>query len=130
MPDDAAFGLRIRQHGSALVVELWGELDILAADRLLRLVPQERDVLVLDLRDVTFVDCSGLSLLLRVHRRLQLRHGHLTVVVANPFHRRLFRLTRLDTVLNVVEDPGNGFPPGVRGTSPVDREARPAPAAT
>ncbi|MCQ4205690.1 STAS domain-containing protein [Streptomyces longispororuber] len=127
MPDDSTFGLRIRRHGSPLVIELWGELDVLAAvrlsDRLLRLAAGARGVLVLDLRDVVFVDCSGLSMLLRVHRRLGLRHGHLTLVVVNPFHRRLLRLTHLDTVLHVVEEFDGDLPPGVRGTESVDSGA-------
>ncbi|MCQ4205658.1 STAS domain-containing protein [Streptomyces longispororuber] len=125
--DDLTFGLRIRRQGVLLVVELWGELDVFAGcrlpDRLLRLLPEECHSLVLDLRDVAFMDCSGRSSLLRVHHRLKAQKGQLTVVVDNPFHRRLFRLMRVDRVLDVVESLDSALPPEAQGMSPQGCEA-------
>ncbi|MGH4031204.1 STAS domain-containing protein [Actinomycetota bacterium Odt1-20B] len=100
-----AFGVRarrVRGDQETLVVEVRGELDILAATRLSpqleHLAQEPYPRLVLDLRPVSFVDCSGLSLLMRVRHHVAARDGELTLVIDRPFFRRILRLAGLSGV--------------------------------
>ncbi|MCW2875295.1 MAG: sulfate transporter [Streptomyces oryziradicis] len=113
------FSMRERSVGGTTVVELSGEVDILAATRtsgrLDALTSSLHPDLVMDLRAVTFIDCSGLSLLVRARRRVVERGGRLAVVSDSPSVLRLLRLTRLAAVFVVHEDLASALaaePPG------------------
>src|SRR5207245_4107596 len=58
--------------------------------------------IVLDLSDTTFIDSTGLSVLLNELRRIHRMRGRLTVVCANPTVLRLFQVTRLDSTFDIV----------------------------
>lgn len=97
-----------RPVGAVMVVEIRGELDLVAktriTDRLEQLARAPRPDLVLDLRQVTFVDCSGLAILCGVRSRVVAGGGRLRVVSPAPAFRRLLRLTGLTADFELFED--------------------------
>lgn len=103
-----------REHvvGATTVVELSGEVDILAATalaaRLDEITGARCPDLVLDMRSVTFIDCCGLSLLCRTRRRTEAKAGRLRLagVAESPSVLRLLRLTGLLPVFDLCLDPG------------------------
>jgi anti-sigma B factor antagonist len=95
-----------RSNGQA-VVAVRGELDFYTAPRLWEAIdaaisatPHE---LVIDLSDVSFVDSSGLSVLVRAHKRLRPIAGTVVVRGAGDQVYKALELTKLTKVL-VVED--------------------------
>ena len=63
-------------------------------------------IVALDLREVSFLDSSGLRLLLRLHKELG-DEGRRLVVVQGPRRvARVFELTGAEDQLEIVEDPG------------------------
>ncbi|GAA4443291.1 STAS domain-containing protein [Phytohabitans houttuyneae] len=56
---------------------------------------------VLDLRDVSFVDSTGLGLLLSVHDRAAAEGGWLRLAALNPLVRRLLHTTELERRFDV-----------------------------
>ncbi|MFG2226650.1 STAS domain-containing protein [Streptomyces sp. NPDC048644] len=96
--------------GSTTVVELRGELDVLAAwtlsDRLDDFTGTRRPDLILDLRAVTFIDCSGLSLLCRARHRTRAKAGRLrlTGVATGDSVMRLLAMTGLTGSFDVLTD--------------------------
>jgi anti-anti-sigma factor len=102
------FGVREWTVGATAVVEVTGELDIVAAAsvsvRLDELTAGSRPDVVLDLRGVTFMDCSGLSVLVRVRKRTLERGGRLGIVGDSPQVLRLLRLTRLSRSFALHDD--------------------------
>ncbi|MDQ7906295.1 STAS domain-containing protein [Phytohabitans sp. ZYX-F-186] len=56
---------------------------------------------VLDLRDVSFVDSTGLGLLLSVHDRAMAEGGWLRLAALNPLVRRLLQTTELERRFHV-----------------------------
>ncbi len=60
--------------------------------------------LVLDLSDVTFIDSTGLSVLLNALRMVTQRHGGLALVCKNPTVLRLFEITSLDGTFEIFSD--------------------------
>ncbi|TJZ59332.1 STAS domain-containing protein [Streptomyces piniterrae] len=107
--DYQGFVGRVRAVGTTTILELRGELDILAvavlSDRLNDLSGARPDLL-LDLRAVTFIDCAGLSLLVRARQRARDRGGRLrlTGVAAGGSVDRLLRMTGLIGEFEIVAD--------------------------
>ncbi|MEV6945189.1 STAS domain-containing protein [Streptomyces sp. NPDC051172] len=97
-----------RVIGGTTVVEMRGEIDMLTATPLLArldtLTAGPRPHLVLDLRPVTFIDCSGLRLLCRARNRVLARQGRLRLVTDNGRHLRVLRLALLADVFEILPD--------------------------
>ncbi|MFE6285292.1 STAS domain-containing protein [Streptomyces sp. NPDC057877] len=101
-------GSRARVIDGTTVVELSGEIDILAAPHLwTRLDPLTAGPcpdLVLDLRPVSFIDCSGLAVLCRTRNRVLDRGGRLRLVISSPRILRILRCTGLGHAFEVTPD--------------------------
>ncbi|WP_262056828.1 STAS domain-containing protein [Streptomyces sp. STR69] len=90
---------RTRPYGTFTVVEVSGEIDMATAGLVVEHLDaatavEEPDVLV-DLRPVEFLDCSGLRVLCRAERRARERGGRLRIVSDGPRIDRLLRASGL-----------------------------------
>lgn len=65
--------------------------------------------LVVDMRPLDFLDSSGLGLLLRVLRDMNLRKAPLVLAGLNPDLRNLFRITGIERLFEFSEDPRQAF---------------------
>ncbi|MET9295043.1 STAS domain-containing protein [Streptomyces sp. NPDC003077] len=126
------FGSRERPAGFGIVVELSGEMDILAATelsgRLDEITGGRHPDVVLDVRAVTFMDCGGLSLLCRARHRAESRGGSLRLagVAASRSVRRLLGLTGLARYFVIDEAAGLAGPlPGAAEEFPARGDAFP-----
>ena len=92
-----------------LRLEVDGEIDLSSGPGLLdsvlcaALASNHRQV-VMDLRDVTFIDSCGLSAIIQTHRRLCDNGSHLVIVRPAPMVRRLIEMTGLDSMLDLRPD--------------------------
>ena len=88
------------------LVTLSGELDAATAtllyDQLSDLEVEDVQHVVLDLAQVSFMDSTGLSVIVTEHKRLQHVGGGLTIFAPPSSVRRLFEITGLDAVLDIV----------------------------
>lgn len=95
------------RSGQAAVVALRGELDMAGAAALeAELEGLNGDALVIDLRDVTFMDSSGLRVLVVASRRAQDGGQRFALVPGSAQVMRVFEITRMRERLEFVEDPG------------------------
>jgi anti-anti-sigma factor len=103
------FEVSIDQRAGATHVAMTGELDISTATRLeedlRRIEAEEPAVIVLDLQRLTFMDSSGLRLLITADARAREQGRRVVIVQGNEMVQRVMRLTRLDERLDIVEDP-------------------------
>ncbi|WP_229698455.1 STAS domain-containing protein [Wenjunlia tyrosinilytica] len=101
--------VRERLLGEAVVVELSGEVDACSAPRLSSyldsLSDQSEPDVVVDLRKVTFIDCSGLSVLVRLRNRVCARSGRVRLVCSDPRTLKTLHLTRLSGHFPILADP-------------------------
>ncbi|WP_333778265.1 STAS domain-containing protein [Streptomyces sp. IBSBF 3136] len=92
--------------GGATVVPLHGEIDVLTApalsERLDALTARPRPDLVLDLRPVAFIDCTGLGVLCRARNRVLAERGRLRLVADSSSVLRVLRVTGLSDVFEVI----------------------------
>ncbi|MGM9662477.1 MAG: anti-sigma factor antagonist [Oscillospiraceae bacterium] len=86
--------LKTRAEGRTLTAQLSGELDHHGAKELLRQLELAIDAetplqLVLDFSGVSFMDSSGIAVVMRAHRRMQTLGGSAVVVRAPEQARRV-----------------------------------------
>ena len=104
------FGFESEARGPVAVVALRGELDLLSTaelePELLRLSEEPGiGVLALDLRDLEFMDSSGLRLVVLVERRLRETGRRLVLVRGPQMVQRVFEITRMEERLEFVDAP-------------------------
>ena len=97
------------RRGEAAVLVVSGELDLgtvgILRDRL-RSEEAQAAIVVLDLRQLQFIDSSGLSLVVSEQQRARTEGYRLAVAVGGAASvQRLFELTGLQGTLTLVEDP-------------------------
>lgn len=107
--------IRVVKDRDRTTVVLDGEIDMSTADRVRSAassaLARHPDALVVDLRLVRFIDSCGLRALVDVQREAERRSERL-VIVRGPLNvDRVFQITALDRVLNMVDDPASLPPP-------------------
>jgi anti-anti-sigma factor len=105
------FAIRIEREDGRAHVTLEGELDIAttpsAEADLRRLEADGADLIVLDLRGLTFMDSTGLRLLVAADARAR-EGGHRLAIIRGPVAvQRVLELTGLDAKLDLVDDPAD-----------------------
>ena len=89
------------------VLALRGELDVATvprlADPLRDVIAAGKTAVVIDLGELTFLDSTGLMVLLNGLRRVVRQGGNLAIVCTNPTVLRLFDITGTKTTFTVVE---------------------------
>jgi anti-anti-sigma factor len=89
-------------------VSLRGELDIASTERLdheLQALENDAAVIVLDLREVEFIDSTGVRALIAADERARSNGRRLVVVRGSTAVDRLLSVTQLDRRLEIVDDP-------------------------
>src|SRR5256885_13299135 len=104
-----ALETNVTTNGSTVTVAFSGELDISRAEEvereLERIEADGPDLIVFDLRDLEFLDSTGLRLILGADSRGR-REGRRVVIVPGPESvHRVFRITLLDNRLEFVDSP-------------------------
>jgi anti-anti-sigma factor len=86
--------MRSFRVGDTHVIELGGELDLTTAadvDREVRRVEHtSAHVVAIDLHDLTFIDSTGIRVMLQAHRRSTVGGNRLAIVKGNESVQRLF----------------------------------------
>jgi anti-sigma B factor antagonist len=85
-----------------------GEVDVHTAptlrDSALAALRQHGSTLRIDLREVPFMDSTGLEVLLATRRRAELAGGSLTLVAPTPAILRVLEVTGLDKLFSITPD--------------------------
>lgn len=101
--------VELEHQRNVLITRLRGELDHHTAE-LVRIqldeAIQRKQVnhVVLSLRDLTFMDSSGLGVILGRYKQLKGRGGKMAVCDMNPAVRRLFELSGLFKIVHVYDN--------------------------
>ncbi|MBT2212998.1 MULTISPECIES: STAS domain-containing protein [Actinomadura] len=97
---DFAVGHRVEK--GVTVVKISGEIDVFTSPRLrealLGIIDDGGVHLVVDLGEVTFLDSTGLGVLVGVYHRLRARDGSMSFMGVNDRVRRVFHVTQLTKI--------------------------------
>ncbi len=103
---DTAFSVAVHPNRDHVVVAPAGDLDLATAGQVEHQLAELRDAgftdIVLDLRALTFMDSSGLNLLLCAHRSAQADGHRFRLIEGFESARRLFELTGTADVFDFV----------------------------
>ena len=101
--------LTTEAQGDGVRIVLTGELDISTAPRVedeLRRVEEGRPaVILLDLRELEFMDSTGLRVIVAADGRARKQARRLVIVRGSDTVQRIIEMTRLDERLEIVDDP-------------------------
>lgn len=103
------FHVNAERVGSDALVAVEGELDIATVPELERAVTRMRsqglERLVIDLRELSFLDSMSIELLLRLHGELTATGAELVIVRGPRAVNRIFDLMELERVLTLMDEP-------------------------
>jgi anti-anti-sigma factor len=102
------FDVAVRREGSALLVAPRGEIDLATVDLVRGAVEAERepgDNLVLDLREVAFMDTSGLRFILELVDHAERDSFSVRIVRGPTAVQRVFEVSGLEPRLPFVDEP-------------------------
>ena len=97
--------IQIESGPAYACLKLEGELDIYTAPDLAEAIEKLEaavpSLLIIDLADLTFVDATGLHILLEAHKRARNRRSCLFLLRPRPMVQRVLQVTGLDRVLDL-----------------------------
>jgi anti-sigma B factor antagonist len=103
------FQVDVRRNGAAAVVAVSGELDLASGPELEaeldQLTGPDIQLVVIDLRNLDFMDSTGLSILVRAHQRLAGEGSEMGLVKGSQQVQRLLDLTGVAERLRLVDAP-------------------------
>ena len=107
MPQE--FGVEVTRDDRVSTVRVRGEIDLAAAERLEQALQSVQDepseITILDLREVTFLDSTGLRTITSADARAR-KDGHeLRIVRGSDQVQKLLHVTGMDKILPLVDDP-------------------------
>jgi anti-sigma B factor antagonist len=89
----------VRRERGAVIAEVTGDIDISTVSRLrerLLVLADSGDPLIVDLNEVSFIDSTGLGVLVATARRADAHGGSLHAVCSRPPTKKLLWLTGVD----------------------------------
>ena len=103
------FRLEVRSQGQATIIAVSGELDLASSpalqEELDRVAASHAQLLIIDLRDLDFMDSTGLSVLVRAHQRAEEQGRELAMVKGPQQVQRLLSLTGVADRLTLADSP-------------------------
>ena len=103
------FGVDVSRSGDTELIAVRGELDLASGpeleSELQSISPGEVRLVVVDLRELEFMDSTGLSIIVRAHHRLARDGCELSLVRGTPQVQRLLDLTGVAERLRLVAAP-------------------------
>ena len=98
----------MRSEGSAQVVVVHGDVDLATADLLraeIRAASEQAATVVLDLREVSFMDTQGLAVVIEAQQAATEEERRFAITRAPEKVHRLFDMIGLTPRLTIVDDP-------------------------
>jgi anti-sigma B factor antagonist len=103
------FRVEVRNEGRASVIAVSGELDLASSaaleEELTRVIQSSVEIVVVDLRELEFMDSTGLSTLVKAHQRAE-EAGQRFALIRGPQQvQRLLSLTGVAERLELADSP-------------------------
>lgn len=103
--------VRFNQQNDSLTVYLEGEIDHHAANRLrvqIDTIIKRTDAhrLILDFSNVSFMDSSGIGMMIGRYKTMSERNGKMNALGLSPSVERIFRMAGLHLIIGAVHEEG------------------------
>jgi anti-sigma B factor antagonist len=108
------FGLETETEGNSVLVTIRGDLDIQVAehvaDELSRVESNNPDVLVLDLRRLSFMDSSGMAIVAAARARAAAADRRFAIVAPPAGVMRAFQVSGLAELVTIADEVADVYP--------------------
>ena len=119
--------LAVQDHGDHATIQVAGEVDLATSPQLqavlVDLVDRGFHQLIVDLEQVSFLDCAGIGMLVDARRRVQEHGGSLKLVRPRPSVQRVLALTGMTTLFPIDPSFGEATTPTTWPPTAASREA-------
>jgi len=106
---ESSFQVEVRSADRAAVIVVSGELDLASApaleEELTRAVTNGADPVIVDLRELEFIDSTGLGLLIKANRKAEAAGRRFAIVRGQSQVQRLLGVTGIEQRLTLVDSP-------------------------
>lgn len=106
---ESSFQVHVRSADRAAVIVVSGELDLASApaleEELNRALTNGADLLIVDLRELEFIDSTGLGLLIKANRQAEAAGRRFAIVRGQSQVQRLLGVTGIEQRLTLVNSP-------------------------
>jgi len=106
---ESSFQVEVRSADGAAVIVVSGELDLASApaleEELTRAVTNGADPVIVDLRELEFIDSTGLGLLIKANRKAEAAGRRFAIVRGQSQVQRLLGVTGIEQRLTLVDSP-------------------------
>ena len=103
------FGVEVSRDRDTALITVRGELDLASGpaleSELGNISPTETQLVIIDLRELDFMDSTGLSIIVRAHQRLADDGCELSLVRGTPQVQRLLDLTGITARVRLIAAP-------------------------
>ena len=97
-------GIKSMKQEGVLVIQVEGEINISTSPELKKLFEKEASQkIVVDLKNVTYIDSSGLATLVEMLKRARTQGGGLALASMSLKVKSLFEITKLDKLFSIFE---------------------------
>lgn len=95
--------------GTTLIVKVTGEFDIIIADEFKKIVDSYLDSnkgrnLLIDLKEVTFIDSSGLGAILGRYKKVESLKGKLVIAGPRLQVKKILRVSGINKIIGIYKD--------------------------
>lgn len=106
--DEIRLETQIRSREGLAVIDVVGEIDLYTAPQFKRALTDSIEDghhhIVINMKDVSYMDSSGFGTLLGVTKRVRPDGGSVNLIACNDAIHRMLRITRLNTVFGIYDD--------------------------
>jgi anti-sigma B factor antagonist len=103
--DNARIETSLRRHDDVPVLDVIGEIDIYTTpqfkDAVSAAIDEGKPSIIINMKDVSYMDSSGFGTLLSATKRLRPVDGALYLAACNDAIQRMLQITRLNTIFGV-----------------------------
>jgi anti-sigma B factor antagonist len=93
------------QNDKEILIHIAGEIDAYTApklrEELLSLAKGDNKTIIVNLKDVTYLDSTGLGVFVGLFKQLKKNNGELKLIDLSNRLKRLFEITGLSTIMNI-----------------------------
>jgi anti-sigma B factor antagonist len=95
-----------REKGSVVILEIQGEIDLYVSpqlrERFSKLAVEKKSTIIVNLKNVTYIDSSGLATFIEAYQRLSMANERLILCHLSETVKGVFEIARLEDVLTIV----------------------------
>lgn len=99
--------IEIKEKNNLKFFNLRGEIDVYTSPKLKEKVVEELEKkvenLVINLQEVSYIDSTGLGILIGALKRMKEREGNLYLIFSSPRLKRIFEITGLNKIFLIYE---------------------------